>query len=368
MLELSLTNHLLPVAPGINVSVTAPRVAGQSQAVAASAASVGTGSGLNTLGITPVYLWILAAVVLYLLINFRKLSLANWIITLNGTLFLWISSDYFPWHQVANAFPTLDYIQFPSRFLVVATILLLLALGICLSHRDRSIAMNLVKICFTIYILVIFNANSYQVMQNGVNAFKSDQVVLPDRNLTVSPLKPQQLRSLFTDADLSKAINAFNKPTPDYLPFFVKIRPDQYWIYHPYHLYKSQILTNLPTSQKSNQNVPPVKKVVSGNGLNVTWNNLLKHDWWISIPVIKYAHTVVIMNGKPVRVDTSTIGKMFIDSKPGVNHAKIIYQPSRWFNWLALIMIVSWIGLILYMIICPLRKKLQNITKNGKNV
>ncbi|MEJ6401202.1 hypothetical protein [Nicoliella lavandulae] len=362
MLELSSSNNLMPVAPGINVSVTAPRIAGQSQAVVASAASVGTGSGLNTLGVTPLYMLIAVAVLVYLGLNLRKSTKSTWIIFLNGMVFLWMSTDYFPWTQIANAFPSVDYLQFPARFLAIALVLLLLAFGMCLSNQSKLIVVNLVKICFIGFVLISFNQSAYLSLQNGINTYRSNQVVLPDRNLTINPsMKPDRIRQLFNTNDLSKAVNAFNKPTPDYLPFFTKIRPDQYWIYHPYHLYKAQILTNLQPVNKSQ--VQPVKKKVSGDALKVTWTNPLNHKWWISIPVIKYAHTKVLINGKAVKVDTSTIGKLFIDSKPGINHATIVYQSSRWFNALVLLMIVSWVALIVGFIFNKIRFNVRSINK-----
>ncbi|UQS86088.1 hypothetical protein MOO44_00140 (plasmid) [Nicoliella spurrieriana] len=348
MLELSASNNLLPVAPGIDVSVTAPRIAGQSQAVLSSTASTGVGSGLNTLGISSSFLWIVIAITICLLVNFKRIPKLLWLITAVGVTFLWIASDYFPWHQLAHLVPSIDYIQFPSRFLVVGVVLLLLSFGMCLSQLNHFGLMSLLGGSCVLITLFLFGQTANQEIQNGVAAYRSPQVALPDRNLTIAAVKPAKLRAMFNDQDLSRVINAFNKPTPDYLPFFVKINPDQYWVYHPYHLYKSQILTNLEPKQQQKTMLPVTKRVVN-NGLNITWTNPLNHKWWIGVPVIKYANTIVEMNGKPVKVDTSTIGKMFIDSKPGINHARVYYQPTWKFKLALLMMVFAWIGLGCYL-------------------
>ncbi|MBW1606213.1 hypothetical protein [Lactobacillus sp. Sy-1] len=366
MLELSLSNNLLPVAPGIDVSVTAPRVAGQSSGVlASSTASAGVGSGLNTLGVSVPFLLILLAILGYLVFNYKRMPKLTYLITATGVGFLYIASDYFPWHYLAHLLPSVDYIQFPSRFLVVAIVLMLLAFGMCLSNSDGLMISPIIKIGFTVYVLLAVQATSYQELQNGIAAYQSDQVVLPDRNLTISPLKPAKLRAMFNTDNLELAINAFNKPTPDYLPFFVKIHPDQYWVYHPYHLYKSQILTNLKpnNSDKDKQSdTPPVKKVVTDKGLEITWTNPLDHKWWISIPVIKYANTVVLIDGKRVPVDTSSIGKMFIDSKPGINHALIFYQSTWWYYLSVLATLITALALL----INPIVKKALIYLKKSK--
>jgi len=78
----------------------------------------------------------------YVVTNFKESKL-NDLFTIEGLIFLFLSSQLFPWSIIENRFPILKSIfQFPNRLTTVAYPLLFAAIGITISELSK----NMIKI------------------------------------------------------------------------------------------------------------------------------------------------------------------------------------------------------------------------------
>ncbi|MBW1604824.1 hypothetical protein [Lactobacillus sp. Sy-1] len=319
MLELFSSNHLLPVAPDLHLA----------------ADSLYFIHGATRLEYSALLMFILA--VLYLVVRWRHISLSTRVIILNGLFFLWIPSHYFPWKLVANLLPAIDsVIQNPIRFLVIPYTLLYLAVGLLLS--DRSIKWFR-YILAAITILIMFNEvwKDVQHVKWKNHRFNSDIVLMSNRFTVVNTKDPDKLRAATRSDNPQKILKLATKSTSDYLPVKKKISVYDFSNFSPYYKYRSQIIN--PGLDANNQ--------VKNGLMTVKWTNSSSRVKNHQLSVVKYAHSIVTLNGKRLNnVKLTSIGAIIVKGKPGVNRLTIKYSPALWFSSLLMVSIITWIILI----------------------
>lgn len=102
-------------------------------------------AGTSTMwtSITEVTLLLFIVQLIYVIFNFKSSKL-NTFVTLEGIVFLYLSSNLFPWQFVKDTLPAVTgYLQFPNRFTVVAYPLLFLGIGLTLNELIKSHGKNL---------------------------------------------------------------------------------------------------------------------------------------------------------------------------------------------------------------------------------
>ncbi|MEJ6400137.1 hypothetical protein [Nicoliella lavandulae] len=321
MLELFSSNHLLPVVPDLHLA----------------ADSLYFIHGDTKLSYTAAILFGIAF--LYLVIRWRQISIDTKVIILDGAVFLWISSHFFPWALLSKLVPAVDsVIQNPIRFLVIPYALLYLALGIMLS--DQTIKwgrlVSGIVVCLVALLLVYKDVRHVQAK---VRHFRGEQVVISNRFSTIRTKNPDILRSALRSNNLRAFLRLDSKATPDYMPTTKKISVYQYAKFKPYTRYRKQII-------EPNLNA---HREVKNGVMSVNWVNNSSKTTTKQLPVVKYGHSIVTLNGKQVKnVKISSIGALIVKLQPGYNHLTIRYQSAGWFKALIWLSIASWIILIGY--------------------
>src|SRR5699024_1949835 len=201
--------------------------------------------------------------ILYLV--FGPFNRLNRVVTGLAIMLFILSSDLFPWDELAKKFPFLTIIQFPNRFLLPAFSLALLAVGITAETllTEKADHPGTKRMSYAILgILVLFGFifhidSSYERMK----VWQSSQVVTSLSNVQLTRKDPEELRhSVDTNQPLTKPLESLLKPSSDYVPGENKNRiydPS----FHPYAEYKKAIFENSLKKQ--------LKKSVSKNGLTL---------------------------------------------------------------------------------------------------
>ena len=126
---------------------------------------------------------------LYVTLNYKKLKL-NLFFTIEGTIFLFVSSDLFPWQFVQRHYPAVsNYFQFPNRFTAIAYPLLFIGIGLTVKRLTEKYDFQfkfLVEAFLIIVCLFNFRADFQETTQK-VNDVKPNIERLNDfrdKNLT----------------------------------------------------------------------------------------------------------------------------------------------------------------------------------------
>ncbi|CAI2639521.1 hypothetical protein AKUH4B114J_12270 [Apilactobacillus kunkeei] len=322
MMQISLTNHALGVAPQLDMYEDSVALFGKDVFV-----------------LPPIYSIGFIIVAIYFAINFKKISSSRKIIFITGLFFMWISSVLFPWGPLDKKFPSISYlIQMPRRFVVIPFILLLICAGIMINDTSKKQWINSFK-NYTLLILtffIIYNAGG--PVRNGVHHFFSPKVVQNDYNLHYQTTDTNAIRNSLSSHDTGAVLKMLTKATPDYLPVQYKMTAYNYFDYHPYGNYGDQII-----NYKGE-----VEKTIKRNGhLLLTWDNDSDDNKSMQLPIFKYDDTKLILNGKHINnVKQTQIGSVIVNSKPGHNKLEIYYHATPILLALLWVTVFSWIGLI----------------------
>lgn len=108
-----------------------------------------------------------------------------------------------------------------------------------------------------------------------------------------------------------------------------------------YEEYKNRIILNNKHFQKT----------VQDNCLVVSWKAIEEKE--IEVPVIKYQHTKVTMNGSILggQERLSIIGNPIVKQKPGRNTLKLVYEEPSWLKYVVQITLCLWAGVIVFVIV-----------------
>ncbi|GAB2027634.1 hypothetical protein OfM2_15380 [Lactovum odontotermitis] len=77
-----------------------------------------------------------------------------------------------------------------------------------------------------------------------------------------------------------------------------------------------------------------LERTVTSKGLEITWNSDKAQE--TMLPVLKYAHSKVVLNGKTLsdsEMNISNVGALKINGQAGRNSLLISYQPAKWFGY-----------------------------------
>ena len=276
-------------------------------------------AGTSTMwtSITEVTLLLFIVQLIYVIFNF-KASKLNTFVTLEGIVFLYLSSNLFPWQFVKDTLPAVTgYLQFPNRFTVVAYPLLFLGIGLTITEvmKDHGKKLGLIASALAI-IVVLFNVRAdFNEINNNINYNKG----------ITSNTKEMK------EKGLAAYINKVEINSPDYLPVQKKI--------------KSSDVTGMLMSMSSQKNKFR-QKALSNGRLQITWNE--KETRLTTLPVYIYKQSVLTVNDKKVTPKLNEIGMPKVQSRKGKNTAILSFQTPTWFTILLYISILSWVLLIIY--------------------
>ncbi|MEX2785503.1 hypothetical protein AB3331_09985 [Streptococcus sp. H49] len=257
--------------------------------------------------------------------------------------FFILSSSIFPWYKVSKLNLSLvNLIQFPFRFFVPATIFLLLAFAMMLDryffNKRPKLVLALVSACLVWGLA----QNSVSTLKKIVNYHTSETPVLNQKHQFVYGNAEDVKRSFYL-TDLKDLLMRAIKSTPDYLPTDKTNKENKYLLYERYIFENSRFFT---ASQHENKLI-----------LKWTADNTDS----ISLPIIKYGHTRLVLNGKELSADDyrlTAIGTPEIRQQKGVNSLQISYQAAWWFKWVLIINLSSWLLISLWPLYRFLRQRL----------
>lgn len=263
---------------------------------------------------TPISLMVLLILqFIYAIVNWKKLARWKRILHFIYFVFFFLSTGLFPWqYLVENGNTFAELIQFPFRFFVPATILLLAITGLTVTrfvNWRKSIA------------VLLFAFAGVGLIQNIMDTTDRVKSAVQDGEL-ISIVKHtyvegdyQTISLTMNDSDLSQFLNLVVKPTPDYVPIYGTIGKQ-----NTYDLYYENIVTNQRT-----------EKLIKDNYLVLTWQ--ADEGEKLNLPIVVYKDSILALNGKELDKDDynlSTIGTPTVSSQEGKNKLELRYQEPEW--------------------------------------
>lgn len=263
---------------------------------------------------TPISLMVLLILqFIYAIVNWKKLARWKRILHFIYFVFFFLSTGLFPWqYLVENGNTFAELIQFPFRFFVPATILLLAITGLTVTrfvNWRKSIA------------VLLFAFAGVGLIQNIMDTTDRVKSAVQDGEL-ISIVKHtyvegdyQTISLTMNDSDLSQFLNLVVKPTPDYVPIYGTIGKQ-----NTYDLYYENIVTNQRT-----------EKLIKDNYLVLTWQADEGEE--LNLPIVVYKDSILTLNGKELDKDDynlSTIGTPTVSSQEGKNKLELRYHEPEW--------------------------------------
>lgn len=276
-------------------------------------------AGTSTMwtSITEVTLLLFIVQLIYVIFNFKSSKL-NTFVTLEGIVFLYLSSNLFPWQFVKDTLPAVTgYLQFPNRFTVVAYPLLFLGIGLTLNELIKSHGKKLGMIASALAIVVVlFNVrDDFNEINNNITYNKE----------ITSNAKEMK------EKGLALYINKVEINSPDYLPVRKKI--------------KSSDITGMLMSMSPQKNNFE-QKALSNGRLELTWKDSTSKV--TTLPIFIYKQSELSLNNKVIKPKVNEIGMPQVQSRKGKNTAILSFKTPIWFIILLYISILSWVLLIIY--------------------
>lgn len=302
----------------------------------ASAVKLSLQGPLSNLSITVFSLFVTQ----FILLVFIVPNNLNKIVIILAFVFFIMSSRLIPWNEIAQIYPSVTIIQFPSRLLLPA--LSFITLGIALSFEtlmqkggNRKQCTKYSLYCLLLCLCFIGLKMHYDSSVERLQFWKSDSLQATTENLEFKTNNKTLLRKSFDKInDLGKPLELMVKPTSDYLPVLNKeLAFDD--DFHPYGEYKSAIINNSMNDD--------LNKSVKNNRLVLTWESNSREE--TLMPIIVYKRTQVTLNGKELskkEIKKNRIGALLIHPQKGTNSLHIEYNTSNLFYCMLFITIISW--------------------------
>ena len=273
----------------------------------------------------------LVAIVLYVLyFSFRHWRHYDKLLRTATTaffIFLVLSTSIFPWYQVNKLKLNLvNLIQFPFRFFIPTTVLLLLVLALVIERyldvkyskwvAATLLAVNIIGFAQISYrsTLKLWDYHNAAPIKNATHQF----VLGSDSDI----------RKSFHSQDLSRLLSLAIKSTPDYLPAQKGNKENKYALYEYY------VLSNDNHFEESQK----------GDKLTVTWTG--DKAGRVSLPITKYKDTQLILNGQKLTEFDYTqtgIGTISVNQKVGKNTLVVSYRVS-WFKYVLIGNALAWLA------------------------
>lgn len=237
--------------------------------------------------------------VINLVINWRHINNTTKILMTTGSIFLLLSSRFFPWNIFSKLFPALEsFLQFPSRLIIVPTILLL----VTFEYACKYLKKEMVLIVLGIATLFSISIAQDRVMSR-MTEWNSENL-LASPNKKPSNLSAKELRNVIRSNNLGEVLDVVRKGTSDYLPLKEPLSNQDFEHFDPYSKYWEYVINPNPNFEK---------KVLNGD-IIVSWES--DDDKIVNVPIFKYEGTVIkdLSSGKPIDVRTTDIGTIQLNA------------------------------------------------------
>lgn len=253
----------------------------------------------------------------------QKNTLFQKIVLYTSLVFFFLSTSLIPWTTlIEKNVPFISLIQFPFRFFVPFTLLLLLYLALSLNQWSEQKWFRLLSI----FGILIFSAQTIQNLYQHLEKWENETFVSRHTYLFDTP---EEARKIFFSKDMSTSLFVFQKTTPDYLPIYKETKDNKY------DRYNEEILENETTFIKTHP----------GGLLTIKWKNT--GDKTVHIPVIVYDRTVLQQNGKTLTdYEVTDIGTPIVKQQKGINELTLHYQTPIYFYFILSLTLIGWFTLL----------------------
>lgn len=253
----------------------------------------------------------------------QKNTLFQKIVLYTSLVFFFLSTSLIPWTTlIEKNVPFISLIQFPFRFFVPFTLLLLLYLALSLNQWSEQKWFRLLSI----FGILIFSAQTIQNLYQHLEKWENETFVSRHTYLFDTP---EEARKTFFSKDMSTSLFVFQKTTPDYLPIYKETKDNKY------DRYNEEILENETTFIKTHP----------GGLLTIKWKNT--GDKTVHIPVIVYDRTVLQQNGKTLTdYEVTDIGTPIVKQQKGINELTLLYQTPIYFYFILSLTLIGWFTLL----------------------
>lgn len=253
----------------------------------------------------------------------QKNTLFQKIVLYTSLVFFFLSTSLIPWTTlIEKNVPFISLIQFPFRFFVPFTLLLLLYLALSLNQWSEQKWFSLLGILG----ILIFSAQTIQNLYQHLEKWENETFVSRHTYLFDTP---EEARKTFFSKDMSTSLFVFQKTTPDYLPIYKETKDNKY------DRYNEEILENETTFIKTHP----------GGLLTIKWKNT--GDKTVHIPVIVYDRTVLQQNGKTLTdYELTDIGTPIVNQQKGINELTLHYRTPIYFYFILSLTLIGWFTLL----------------------
>ncbi len=253
----------------------------------------------------------------------QKNTLFQKIVLYTSLVFFFLSTSLIPWTTlIEKNVPFISLIQFPFRFFVSFTLLLLLYLSLSLNQWSEQKWFRLLGILG----ILIFSAQTIQNLYQHLEKWENETFVSRHTYLFDTP---EEARKTFFSKDMSTSLFVFQKTTPDYLPIYKETKDNKY------DRYNEEILENETTFIKTHP----------GGLLTIKWKNT--GDKTVHIPVIVYDRTVLQQNGKTLTdYELTDIGTPIVNQQKGINELTLHYRTPIYFYFILSLTLIGWFTLL----------------------
>lgn len=301
----------------------------------------GTAISLNAYRLTnwlsPLGIVLLGALQLFLAIAYwKKISVLNRLATIEAVVFLILSTRLLPWQWLSQHVSFVNTIQFPFRFFVPYTVLMLLSLGLLLVELKPKFKWTV--LCMTFLVLGSFG-QTLGSLQHSLMTWDGDEEFMYRKNTIYFSDDLDKIKSSFFSKDLKAGLVYVQKSTPDYLPLYTKLT-DQDKI-KGYRHYRKQVIL---------QEEKYTKKVVN-DSLVYEWNGDFPRK--VIVPAIAYHNSKLVLNGQPLSkkdFEPTRIGAVKVLQKTGKNQLVLSYEPFGITKFCILLTPLVWGGCIVWTI------------------
>lgn len=262
--------------------------------------------------------------------KWHELLLFDKVIVGVGLFFLILSTNLIPWRLLMEQnWKIIETIQFPFRFFVPFTVLLLIFIGrngqVIIKKKDRTTKVLTIAMALALVQTILLTGYFCLVWQ------LKEQPIEPSLHTYLYTEDSELLKRAVFSGEKQEILLLVQKSTPDYLPIY---QTDQF---NKYKQYKELIIDQ-------NQGGEFTKEVIDGS-LVVTWQARLNEE--VPVPVVIYDRTQVWLNQRKMphqELDLTTIGTPKVTSKEGENTLILAYSHSK---YLSIALAIPMITLIL---------------------
>lgn len=279
----------------------------------------------------------------YVLYKWKVVDFTNKVVTLIGGMFLLLASNVVPWRTISTYFGKIEsLLQFPYRFLTIASVLLIAGFAMSLSEMKRSSKSSFVPVELAAIIGAIFiTMGTFNGIQNAALVWYSNWPISTKTPIIkTKQFTAAEFRNEMKSADLKRGLKLVTKGYPDYLPTSSK---NLFANNNLYGIYAEEIIFNQKGFHKS----------VKGNTLTVRWHSN-KNAEKTMVPVTVYKNSQVSLNGTRLSNDTiklTKIGTPVISSRKGKNELRLAYKSSLISKYSLWLVAVVWVLCIIFVLV-----------------